>query len=267
MIVFAAFTPHTPLVFSSVGQAQTKNVARTVLALDRLREDLCVARPDTVVVFSAHETRFQEAFCINVNDSYTTSLAEFGDHTTKRTFHPDLGFVDALQRLSRRSETPLTLVSDAELGYASAIPLLSVIDRSLQPAIVPITYSGLDPKTHLMFGRHVQEICQHSTKRIAIIASGDLSHALSDSAPAGLRPEGHTFDSTIQHAIASNTISPLLSLDPHIVERAAECGYRPLLMLLGAIEGRTHEAEILAYEAPYGVGYLTVHFHAHDTTV
>ncbi len=264
MIVFAAFTPHTPLVFSSVGQGQTKNVARTVLALDRLREDLSMAQPDTIVVFSAHETRFDNAFCLNLHNEYTASLIEFGDHTTARAFHPDLAFMDTLQRAVRQAETPFTLVSDPQLGYASAIPLLSVIDRSIQPSIVPLTYSGLDAKAHLAFGRQVQEICHQSSRRIAIIASGDLSHALSDNAPAGRRPEGPIFDDTVRHALSSGTVSPLLSLDPLVVERAAECGYRPLLMLLGVLENRHMTPEILAYEAPYGVGYLTVHFHAHD---
>ena len=96
--------------------------------------------------------------------------------------------------------------------------------------------------------------------RIAIIASADLSHKLSKDSPSGFDPEGPKFDQTIQDAIVSRDMTKLLSIDQTQLEKSAQCGYRPIVTLLGALDGMNVNVKVLAYEAPFGVGYLTVRF-------
>jgi len=121
--------------------------------------------------------------------------------------------------------------------------------------------TATDDGWNVAFGRALKDVVLHSPRRIAVIASGDLSHALSSNAPAGYRPEGEEFDGAVRQAIEHMATSQLLSLPASTVSAAAECAYRPLLMLFGLLEGMKVRPEMLGYESPFGVGYLTVQFH------
>ena len=49
----------------------------------------------------------------------------------------------------------------------------------------------------------------------------------------------------------------ILNIDSGLLEEAGECGYRSILICLGMLDGDTVVSEILSYEGPFGVGYLT----------
>jgi AmmeMemoRadiSam system protein A len=97
-------------------------------------------------------------------------------------------------------------------------------------------------------------------KRVALIASGDLSHRLLPSAPAGYDPMGKVFDEKLVAALARLDAEEILKLDQELIERAGECGLRSIVILLGALDGLLVEAEVLSYEGPFGVGYLVASF-------
>lgn len=261
MLVHAAFTPHTPLLLPSIGKENVKRLQATTDAMKRIAEDLYVASPETIVIVSAHSAMHPSAFSVNLHDAYEVDLSEFGDLGTAREFLPDIALIDTMQRSLRRHQQPLTLDSDAALDYGTAVPLLLLTENLRNVRIVPISYSGLDAKAHFTFGRALKHVLADSSKRIALIASGDLSHALSSEAPAGHKPEGEQFDRAVRQALEQHSASALLTLDPAVVEAASECAYRPLLVFLGALE-RTHvDPEVLSYESPFGVGYLAAQFH------
>lgn len=92
--------------------------------------------------------------------------------------------------------------------------------------------------------------------RTAIIASGDLSHVLATNGPYGFHPAGPVLDQHVQAALAHTDAEQLLKLDPKLLTDGAECGLRSILFLLGAFEASGAPAQILSYEAPFGVGYL-----------
>jgi aromatic ring-opening dioxygenase LigB subunit len=77
----------------------------------------------------------------------------------------------------------------------------------------------------------------------------------------GFKKEGKKFDESVQNAIKQISISKLLLINEEITNNASECAYRPLLILFGITERMNIKPEILAYESPFGVGYLTVNFH------
>src|SRR5207248_7453031 len=91
---------------------------------------------------------------------------------------------------------------------------------------------------------------------VAFIASGDLSHRLKPGAPAGFNPEAHLFDEEVVDAIRNSQTNRIVNIDQKLRQLAGECGYRSMLVALGATEGITSACEVLSYEAPFGVGYL-----------
>ncbi|MCH8049632.1 AmmeMemoRadiSam system protein B [Patescibacteria group bacterium] len=168
--------------------------------------------------------------------------------------------IDGLQRSLRREGQPVTLTSDEHLNYASAIPLALLTENLPKVELVPITYSNLDAKSHFQFGQALKDRIMNSRHRIAVIASGDMSHALNTSAPAGFHKDGPRFDEKIQELIAQKNTAGLLSLKEDLIQNAAETSYKPLTMLFGLLERVSVTPSILSYEAPFGVGYLVVNF-------
>jgi len=260
MLVFAAFTPHTPLLLPTIAKQQQKALGATTQAMKELAEELYAVHPETVLILSGHGAQFPDAFSINLHDHYRTDLTEFGDMATTREFFPDLEIIDRLQKYARNASLPFTLYSDPVLDYGTAVPLLLLTEHLLHISIVPVSYSAFPAKNHFEFGRLLKEVVIPSEKRIAVIASGDLSHALSSDAPAGFHPEGPIFDACVRDIVQTMTPSRLLQMVPKDVERAHECGYRPLLILMGLLEGMHMRPHEYVYDAPFGVGYLVAHF-------
>ena len=260
MLVFAALTPHTPLLLPTVNKERLKEVEQTRQAMLELRDALYASRPDTIVIFSSHATQFDQAFSINLHDEYLIDLKEFGDLSDYRTFKPDLQTIDRLQRTLRSKGQPVTLSSDAKLDYGAAVPLLLLGEPLPKVQIVPISYSALTAKEHFQFGDALKDVLMNENKRVAVIATGDQSHALDSHSPAGFAKEGKRYDEAVQTLLTTRNTAGLLTLDPKEVAKAHECAYRPLLMLLGVLDRMNYRPVIDSYEAPFGVGYLVAHF-------
>lgn len=260
MIVFSAFTPHSPLLLASVNKTKLEKVEKTSAAMRLLADELYAARPDVLVVLSSHGTTFDDAFSINLHEEYRVDLKEFGDLTAHRTFLPHLKLIDNLQRSLRHQQMPVTLSSDEILDYGAAVPLLLLTEHLPDIKIVPITFSSLSAKEHFQFGEALKEVLSSCHERVAVIGSGDLSHALETTSPAGFDKHGPLFDKTVQECVVNRNVGGLLKLAPSDVTKAKECAYRPLLMLLGLMERIHCDPVVHSYEAPFGVGFLVVHF-------
>jgi AmmeMemoRadiSam system protein A len=122
--------------------------------------------------------------------------------------------------------------------------------------LVPLTFSLMTLSDHFKFGQAIGRAAQRADKRVAVVASGDLSHRLIPSAPAGYDPMGEVFDRKLTEAIAGYDVAAILDLDEGLVDRAGECGLRSIVILLGALEGLEVKTDVLSYEGPFGVGYL-----------
>lgn len=97
--------------------------------------------------------------------------------------------------------------------------------------------------------------------KVAIIASGDLSHVLKEDGPYGFQPDGPKFDRALIQALEKKDIETILKLDD-LYPEAGECGLRSICFMLGIMDAaRTNwKAKVLSYEGPFGVGYAVVGF-------
>jgi len=118
----------------------------------------------------------------------------------------------------------------------------------------------MDSAEHYKFGQIIAEAAFKSNRKTVLIASGDLSHKLSASGPYGLAPEGAQFDKAITQALSSGDFLDLFNINEDLREAAAECGYNSYMVLAGCFDKYKVDAELLAYEAPFGVGYASAKF-------
>lgn len=260
MLVFSALTPHSPLLLESISKDQAKHLNSTIEAMKELADDLYAVHPDTILIISQHPTMYDTSFSINLSDPYEFDLRTFGDLGFEKKLQPEIMMIDRLQRDLRHKKQPITLTTDDALDYSTAIPLHFLTAKLPNVKLIPITYSKLGPKAHFQFGQSLKDVIFESNQRVAVIASGDLSHALNSDAPAGYTKEGEEFDKKIQEIITQKNTVGLVNFDSDVIENAHQTIYNPLLILFGLLEHISVTPQIMSYEAPFGVGYLVTNF-------
>lgn len=258
MIIFAAIVPHLPLIMPSVGKENTKKLKKTEAAFTALEEALYVKAPETLIIISPHGASLKETMTINLMANYRATLSEFGDFMTGHEFRSDFMLIDKLQR-SVRTKNILQMSSSEVLDYGTTVPLLKLATHLSGVGIVPVATSGATYKTHYEFGKDIHDELMISNKRIAVIASADLSHTLSPEAPAGYSKIGAELDTLLLGHLETNNTVGLLGLPYKTAAASHECGMRPIAMLLGILEGIPYAYKQLSYEAPFGVGHLVAH--------
>lgn len=260
MIIFSAIVPHSPLLLPTIGKEHRKKLKKTLAAYTTLEANLYVAKPDTVVIISPHGNILPDAFSLFIAPHYVTDLKEFGDLTTSLKIKADMRTIESLRQLQRtHAHAPLTGNTEEFLDYSATVPLSLLVPRLPDVSIVPIGVSGLPLASHVEIGRVIGDILQQSKRRIAVIASADLAHTLTDAAPGGFSPEGIKFDRAIVHAFRKDDRKKILGFE-EVSARVKSCGLRPIATLLGILDSINSTPTILSYEGPFGVGHLVVRF-------
>lgn len=259
-IVFAAFTPHSPLLLPTIGKTHRHKLAHTLEALREVERALYVAKPDTLLVISSHGRFFPDAFVLNCGDPLRTNFQEFGDVQTSDRLRCDMSLASNIREEAKRARLPVEIQTDLFLDYGAAVPLHLLTGHLPHIKALPLSPAGLDLKTHFDFGYFLKDLLTNRASRIAVIATGDLSHALSSHSPGGFAKEGAVYDAKIQELITAGGTTALLGFEETFLAQAAECSARSLAILFGILNHTHSTVRILSYEAPLNVGMLTALF-------
>ena len=260
MITFACFVPHSPILIPEIGKKNLDKLKDTVKAYKNLEEDLYVAKPDLIIIISAHaNSQGGQFFTINQSPQLDLNFKKFGDLLTKVTLKNDVGFGYKVKE-SCDDFFPIMLIADQELDYGSGVPLFYLTEHLRQTKIISVGYADLPYQDHLKFGQLIRKQINLSGQRVAIIASGDLSHKLHKDSPAGYSERAQEFDQTIIKLIQEKDIDKIIDMDHELIKESGECGLRSLLILLGIIREMNYQPAQLSYQAPFGIGYLVENF-------
>ena len=258
-IVFAAIAPHSPVLIPTIGKENLNHLKATENAYKKLEENMYASMPDVIMIISPHGIIQPHNFSMNLSPEFTASFEEFGDFATKLSFRGNIGFA---HKVRERMETraPLQLITIPNLDHGVSIPLYLLTQHLPKIMILPMYYSGLDLESHYKFGQLLKRDLLLHRSRVAVVASGDLSHRLTKNAPAGYSPKGKKFDKKVIDALLSPSPNEILNIDKNLTTHASECGLKSITMLMGILDGIKHEPQLLSYEYPFGVGYLTMNF-------
>ncbi|MEK7545751.1 MAG: class III extradiol dioxygenase subunit B-like domain-containing protein [Patescibacteria group bacterium] len=259
-IVFAAVVPHSPILIPSVGKEHLKKLKKTVAAMKRLEQELYAAHPDTILVISPHGPVEADHFTLDLNEKYVCDLKDFGVFDVSVDCRADMKLISALKEHVEDRGVPFMLRTERALDYGVVVPLIYLTEHIQRYSVLPIYPSLLPAKSHFEFGQAIQEVLLHSERRVAVIASADLSHRLTRSAPAGYSPYGRKFDDKIVTLLTERKYQALLTFEPELASKAAQCGLPPLTIFAGILDGMHAVPEVISYESPFGIGSLTVHY-------
>src|SRR6185436_4335872 len=137
-------------------------------------------------------------------------------------------------------------LEDFALDHGSAVPLYFLSRNGWSGSVVALGYSFLSNEDHLKFGECLRVAIQSLQRPVAIVASGDLSHRLQPDAPAGFHPGAHQFDDEVVASLRDNAPLQIAKIDHDLRRTAGECGYRSMLVALGAISELPPACEVLS---------------------
>ncbi len=254
-LVFAGIVPHPPIAIPSIGKDKLKQIEKTISSFEKMEKDLYASKPDVIIFISPHGKVNPDAFTINVSDSYEIEFKEFGDFATKINIKGDTILITMNSEVINH-KLPINIISEKTLDHGIGVPAYYLTRHLPDVSIIPVYFSLLDNVAHYEFGKSLKELIMSSDKRIAVLASGDLSHCLTDSAPLPFNAAGKEFDDKLINLLKEGDQQGIINMDSKLIEKAAECGYRSIIILLGVLNNIQYKTEVLSYEAPFGVGYL-----------
>lgn len=257
-LVFAGLTPHSPLLIPSIGGDNLSKLSQTQNGYLELEKEFYASNPETLIIVSPHGEIRPDSFSLPHAPKLLVTFTEFGDPATRLEFEHDLVLASIIKESAEKNNN-IFLSSNEKIDYGAGVPLF-YLTKHWKPKIIIINCGAQDRQSHFALGQLLKTIINNNPQRIAFIASSELSQRLSEESPAGFHESGKIFDETIINIIKEKRLKDLLLLEKQLLIDSGECGYRSLLVLAGLLDNTNYQSEILAYEKPFGIGYLTANF-------
>lgn len=255
-IVFSAIAPHPPIMVPEVGGEACAEVRGSIDAMAELTRRLIRSGAESLILISPHAPLEVDAFVAYRDQKLVGDFSRFHAPETSVAAQLDEQLLNQIVSAAQAESLDISDLDQLNLDHGTAVPLYFIERNGWRGDVVALGYSFLSERDHLRFGECLRRAADKIGKPTALIASGDLSHRLKPSAPAGYNPTAYLFDDQIVNLINEQKPELIAEIDPQLRRSAGECGYRSMLVALGATQGLAHECEVLHYEAPFGVGYL-----------
>jgi len=269
-LVFSGIAPHPPIMVPEVGRESISKVVDSIEAMAELTKRIVDSGAETVILISPHAPLEEDSFVVYEGPEVTGDLSNFNAPEISFTATVDEELLSAIRKAAASQNHEVTLLHEHFLDHGTAVPLYFLQRHGFHGKVVTLGYSFLSNDDHLRFGTSIRNAVEEVGRRVAFVASGDLSHRLKPHAPAGYNPEAHGFDDQVVEALRSNSPQRIVEIDHNLRKLAGECGYRSMLVAIGACSNLPPSCEVLSYEAPFGVGYLVAQLtnrSAQDTEV
>ncbi len=258
MLVHASYLPYPPQLLKDAAEAP--DIERTRAAYETIRAELYASQPD-YVIFIGKPTQDFGSFQVSVSDVMRINLSELGNFAQHKPFEGTKKFTHALQESFAEHDMTIRLIDQPLLPTGVSLAAYGLFNNTFHPAIGVISYADADSDAHWTAGTLLREVIESRTERVALIGVGNLSHCVYQRKRLFASQAGYEFDAAVQEALQMQSPEKLRYLKESLVVKARECGLKQLLVVLGALEDHHVTPEILAYEHPLGVGYLSVLFH------
>src|SRR6202167_477343 len=258
-IVAAVATVHAPQLFVRPPSEIPEQLDADIAAMRELGKDIEESKPDlAIVIGSDHlETFFLSSVPTFAVVAGEKSHAAFANRSWDVPVH--LPFADALLEKLMQRGLDMAYSQDAILGHSFAAVYEWVIEGRAIP-VVPIfvnTYLPPLPSPQRCFalGKAIAEIVAERPERVAIIASGGLSHY-----PGTWKyPQpAYDFDYWAIANMERGNIEPLLQLSSEQLDEVGNTEMLPWYFLFGAIGAVP--GELLTYQPTWHHGHAVMRF-------
>ncbi|MGD9530434.1 hypothetical protein [Pseudonocardia sp.] len=260
-LVFAGGCSHVPDLLARPEIDPADGVARLSTAYARLASDLAAAAPDVLLVTAdCHFQTFRTAATVvGTGATHTGSMAFFKrpDLDLTLTGDPELArtIIDAVRAEGMEVEEAGTV----ELDHGLIVPLRQLLPRPDLPVVPIITQParGFSPFGSRAWGEVLRTVVESSGRRVAMLATGGLSHWLD---PGRFGAVDEEFDAYLLEMLEAGKGTELGNLEPLALLGHGQYEFANWLIMLGLV-GPGVRGEVYAYEPMQasGGGWTVVH--------
>jgi 2,3-dihydroxyphenylpropionate 1,2-dioxygenase len=258
-IVAAMVSCHSPALFLRQPGEDPAQLDATIAAMRRLGRVIDETKPDALIVVGLDHL---EAFSLDVSPAFAVVVGpevvgSFGSKQYRVRVHQTLA--RALLNGCLKRDFDMAFCHNAFMGHAFVVPFEYILE-SRQIPIVPLfvnVYVPPLPQPHRAYqlGRAIAEIVSEGEGRVAILASGGMSHY------PGTEKYGYPdfdFDQYLLRVIEGGELSSLLSLSSQKLDETGETELLTWYTVFGAI-GNTR-GKVLSYQPTWHHGLGVIDF-------
>jgi AmmeMemoRadiSam system protein B len=255
-IVLGAIMPHPPILVPEIGRERLKEAEQSKQGMEETARRIKESSPDVIIVVTPHGAVGQASIPVYTGHVFEGNFSAFGRAKPLYSFKGDTDFALAIIKDCNFAAS----CSETLLDHGALVPLHYIQAAGIKTLILPIAVAFKPLSTLFEFGRSLAKTAERLGRRVALIASADMSHCLTADAPGGFNPRGKEFDEKLVELIKNYDVRGILSFDPALADAAAQDALWSIAILLGTLDGLRVKHEVLSYEGPFGVGYMTAIF-------
>jgi 2,3-dihydroxyphenylpropionate 1,2-dioxygenase len=180
-IVAAVGTCHTPYMFTRPPDEKPEQLDQASAGMAELGKVLDETKPDVIIFLGSDHVETFSVTCIPTFAIIAGSraIAKFAGREYDLPVHREMA-EDLLNQLVVDHDFDIAYSEDAELGHAFAVPFEHVIGKRNIPVIPFFTNVYVPPlptpRRCAALGKAIAEIVKGRKERVAVIASGGMSH-------------------------------------------------------------------------------------------
>ena len=247
--------PHAPVLVPGVGGERGNGAGASVHAMAQAARSVAMAPPDTIVLISPHSPRRRGMFAIWADARIAGSLAKFDAPKSAVDLPSDESFARTIAEEARSRGVQVWRLRDHDLDHGATVPLWHLANAGWRGPTVLIGLNYPDEPGLTEMGEAIAAATRRAGRRVAVVASGDMSHRLQPGAPSGFHPRANEFDRKFIECLRAGDYRQLTCLDHELRELAAEDAVDSTIIAASAVNWSADGHQVLSYEGPFGVGY------------
>ncbi|MGN0947449.1 AmmeMemoRadiSam system protein A [Megasphaera sp.] len=259
----AGLFPHPPIMLPEIGGDELQKMASTVQAVQTAARLIVEQKPETLVIVSPHNYVFPDGATLLAAPRLYGNLDAFGYPELSMDVRTDMELAEEIFHVASE-KTDIYRLDAAwsdRFGHplyvdqGTFVPLYYLHKAGFSGPVVIMAPRFDDYDSMSLLGDLVVKAAANIGRRIAVIASGDLSHRLLPGSPNGYTPKGAIFDKTVMEALQKQDPAVLKTMSRSLIDEAGMCGLPSVYFLFGALRHFRPVMPVSSYEGPFGVGY------------
>lgn len=247
-LVFAGGCSHVPDLLARPEIDPEDAVDRLKAGYGRLKEDLVAADPEVILVTAdCHFQQFRTgAFVVGSGETHTGSMQFFKRPDLDLNLTGDRPFARAIIDAMRAEGLEVEEAPRVDLDHGLIVPLRQLLPRPDIPVIPIITQPArsFSPFGARAFGEVLRYVVDNQDKKVAMLATGGLSHWLD---PGKFGFADVEFDTYLLQMLQAGRGIEVANLEPYALLDHGQYEFLNWLIMLGLV-GPGVKAEVYAYE-------------------
>ena len=202
-LTICALMPHPPIMIPEVGKSELDKVKNTVASAQLAAKTIKEQNPQTIILITPHGPVFEDAASISIHPRLKGNFGAFGVPEVFLGFETDDLLIRQILKKTELLGINLVELTDdmaknhclkLELDHGALVPLYYLSKAGFKGQLIHISVGMLSYEEMYTFGKAVQMAIGEAGRRVAVVASGDLSHRLTPDAPSGYSPLAAEFE-------------------------------------------------------------------------